>query len=308
MNSTAIQRPTGLLSMDQWHIMREQADVLVKSGFLPREVNTAEKALAIIQKGRELGIQPMYALSNIAIINGKPVAGAEVLLALIYRDHGDDAIHFTETTGQRCTISYARRTWTRRENFTFALEDAKRAQLLGKDNWQKYPDAMLRARCVSAVARLAFPDSISGLYTPEEMGAAVEVNPDTGEIMTVESAAREIPPESAAARPLPASAAPGATQPRRADPPYGSDANRANGASPPPQVTQPQADDSPRINADDQAKIRSAVAALGWNARDCQQYLAQFGAARFSALTVEQAQEVLPDLEAKAAQVQGAPA
>jgi hypothetical protein len=43
--------------------------------------------------------------------------------------------------------------------------------------WQKYPDAMLRARCISAAARLAFPDIIGGMYTPEEIGAPVNVTP-----------------------------------------------------------------------------------------------------------------------------------
>jgi hypothetical protein len=33
---------------------------------------------------------------------------------------------------------------------------------------------MLRARCISAVARMAFPDSIGGMYTPEELGAEVD--------------------------------------------------------------------------------------------------------------------------------------
>jgi hypothetical protein len=33
---------------------------------------------------------------------------------------------------------------------------------------------MLRARCISAVARMAFPDSIGGMYTAEELGAEVD--------------------------------------------------------------------------------------------------------------------------------------
>jgi hypothetical protein len=155
--------------------MREQALVLVKSGFLPNTVNTPEKAISIVMKGRELGVPPMYALSNIAVINGKPTAGAELMLALIYRDHGDEAVRVVETTAERCTVAYKRRGWEEPELFTFSMEDAECAGLLGKDNWRRYPAAMLRARCISAVARLAFPDTIGGLYTPEELGARVRV-------------------------------------------------------------------------------------------------------------------------------------
>lgn len=167
-----------VVSPEAWTVLREQAAILVRSGFLPNTVNTPEKAISIVMKGRELGIPPMYALSNIAVINGKPTAGAELMLALIYRDHGDEALRVVETTAERCTVAYRRRGWQQAETFTFTIDDARCAGLLGKDNWRHYPAAMLRARCISAVARLAFPDTIGGLYTPEELGARVQIRED----------------------------------------------------------------------------------------------------------------------------------
>lgn len=201
--STTLQRTraTGLVSMDQWQIMREQASMLVKSGFLPRTIDTPEKAVAVILKGQEIGIPAMHALSNIVVISGKPTCNAELLLALIYRDHGDQALVFEESTPEHCTISYARRGWTERRRHSFTLAEAKQAELTTGSNahsWRKYPAQMLRARCISAVARMAFADSIGGMYTPEELDGPVEVNPETGEITTVESTAREIPAESSA--------------------------------------------------------------------------------------------------------------
>ena len=150
------------------------SEVLVKSGMLPAHIKTPQAAVAIIQKGRELGIQPMYALSNIVSIQGKPTANAELMLALIYRDHGDNAITFTHSDNTACAIAYARRSWKQPQTYTFTIEDAKAAGLLSNQTWQKYPAAMLRARCISAVARMAFPDSIGGMYTPEELGAEVD--------------------------------------------------------------------------------------------------------------------------------------
>lgn len=166
------------ITTQEWPMVMEQAKMLCSTGFLPSAINTPEKAIAIMMKGRELGIPPMYALSNIAIIQGKPAASAELMLALIYRDHGDDAIQFVETTATVATISYKRRTWKERREHSFTAADAKAAGLTG-GNWSKYPAAMLRARCISAVARLAFPDTISGMYTPDELG--VETNIETGE-------------------------------------------------------------------------------------------------------------------------------
>ena len=156
--------------------MREMANVVIKSGLAPESIKTPEAALIIMTKGWEMGLPVMYSLSNIVIIKGKPVAGAEVLQAVIYRDHGDDALRIIRTDAQLCTISYRRRAWKEAQEFTFTIQDAQQAGITNNPTWNKYPQAMLRARCISAVARMAFADSIGGMYTPEEMGAAVTVN------------------------------------------------------------------------------------------------------------------------------------
>lgn len=166
--------------------MLDMAGQLVQSGLLPASIKSPAAAMAIIQKGRELGIPPMYALSNISVINGKPVVGAEVMLAMIYRDHGDQAIQFEETSNQRCSAMYKRRSWTKARRFDWTMEDATKANLTGKGGvWNQYPAAMLRARCISALARLAFPDSIGGMYTAEELGADVQMTAE-GEIEVVQ--------------------------------------------------------------------------------------------------------------------------
>lgn len=171
------------VNRDEWAVMTEQAGLLVQTGFLPAAIKTKEQAVAVMLKGRELGIPPMHALSSIVVIQGKPTCSAELMAALVYRDHGDDALVFTEATNTRCTISYKRRSWAQRQSYSFTVEDARQAGLSG-GNWQKYPAAMLRARAISAVARMAFPDTIGGMYTPEELGGAVAVTGD-GEIVPI---------------------------------------------------------------------------------------------------------------------------
>lgn len=167
------------LAQSDWQIMRQQGELLVRTGFLPNSIKTPEQAVAIIMKGRELHIPPMYSLSNIVIVQGKPTCSAELMLALVYRDHGDDALRIVESTAERCEISYKRRAWAERATYAFTLADARTAQLVGKGGpWTQYPAAMLRARCISAVARMGFPDSIAGMYTPEELGVAVTASPD----------------------------------------------------------------------------------------------------------------------------------
>lgn len=174
--------PALLPSQADLATMLTLAEQFVSSGLLPPEIKTASAALLVIQKGRELGIPPAYALSNIAVVKGKPTCSAELMLALIKRDHGRDALHVIETTAERCTVEY--RDGSHVGRFSFGIDDAKLAGLAGSPTWRSYPAAMLRARAISAVARMAFPDSIAGMYVPEEMGAAVTVDAD-GEVRPV---------------------------------------------------------------------------------------------------------------------------
>jgi hypothetical protein len=51
---------------------------------------------------------------------------------------------------------------------SFTAAQAKAAGLSGKDTWQKHPDAMLRARAASSLARAVYPDLILGIYTEDE--------------------------------------------------------------------------------------------------------------------------------------------
>ena len=153
---------------EEWQIIRDTAQDLVTTGFLTG-IKTPAQAFHIILMGRELGVGPVTALGSINIINGKPSCSAELMQALIYRDHGDNALLWDESTNEVATLSYSRRTWAGRKIHSFSMTDAKRAGL-GGQNWTKYPASMLRARCVSAVARMAFSDVISGLSLPEEVG------------------------------------------------------------------------------------------------------------------------------------------
>lgn len=159
---------------------RAQAKVLVESHLLPGHIKTPEQAIAIMMRGRELRVPPWQALTNIYSVNGKPTCSSELMLALIYRDHGDTAMVFTEESPTCATMEYRRRGWTKAKTYSFTIEDAKRAELLGKGTWKAYPAAMLRARCISAVARMAFPDSIGGMYTPEELDGPVDVDESFG--------------------------------------------------------------------------------------------------------------------------------
>ncbi len=164
---------------------------LVGTGFLPSTIKTPEQAMAIMLKGQELRVPPMYSLSNIVIVQGKPSCSAELMLALIQRDFGQRAMRVKDSTDQSCTVEYRLDGWDDIQSYTFTIKQAEQAGLFKNAVWKSYPAAMLRARCISAVARMAFPGSIGGMVVPGELGESVTVTSD-GEIVSAATVSRTI--------------------------------------------------------------------------------------------------------------------
>lgn len=181
-----------LVQGDEWETLKKQAVLALKSGFLPKSIRTPEQAAIIALKGRELGLPVMQSLNSITVIQGKPTLSAELMLALVYRHIQDAKISFVETTDQVCKI-HASRGGAEPSEFIFTIEHAEQAGLLRTDTWKKYPQNMLRARCISNVCRALFPDAIAGCYTLEEMESVSQPRREPRDV-TPEIKSIELPP------------------------------------------------------------------------------------------------------------------
>lgn len=170
----------GALAAAEWAMMKEQADMLVKTGFLPPSIKNADQAVAIILTGRELNIPAMAALNNINVIQGKPTISPQLMLALINRSRQLESLEVV--TGAEGAIVTMKRRGRAPYVAKFGPEEAKAMGLDSKDNYKKQAGTMYQWRAVAMAARTVFPDVILGLYTPEEMGAPVAVG-DTGEMV-----------------------------------------------------------------------------------------------------------------------------
>lgn len=177
---------------EEFKALKEQATMAVKSGFLPQSIKTPEQAIIIGLKSRELGLPLMAGFSLINVINGKPSVSAEGMMALIYKNFPDSKIQFQKMTNDECVIVAARHKNNDPSVFRFTIQDAAQAGLSGSMTWKKYPRALLKARCISEMARTLFPDALLGAsYTPEELGEEIQghevetrsVNVGTGEIV-----------------------------------------------------------------------------------------------------------------------------
>jgi hypothetical protein len=165
----------------QWDAMQRQAKMFVDSGFLPSSIKTPAQAIAIVVTGYELGIPAMTALRTIHIVQGRPTLSATLMAALIQKAHGDDALVLVSSDDKQATYRFKRRGWADYTSYSYTIEMAQKAGLVGKDTWKGHPAAMLRARCISSIATANFQDVTLGLYTPEELDAPVQVF-DSGEI------------------------------------------------------------------------------------------------------------------------------
>ncbi|MGD3112528.1 hypothetical protein [Streptomyces sp. YGL11-2] len=162
------------------------------SGLLPRQFRgQPANLLYAVEYTESLGLHPMVAITGVHVIEGKPSASSALISALVRRAGHRLRIKGDATAAVAQVIRTDDPDWTFEVRFT--VEDARRAGLLGKDVWKKYPAAMLKARALSAVARDACEEALFGIhYTPEELGAVVdqegnpvylagEIQRDTGE-------------------------------------------------------------------------------------------------------------------------------
>lgn len=170
--------------------LQRVGDALFKSGLYQNAKNPFG-AYAIVQYGHELGIGPMMSLQSINIIQGKPAASGQLMLSLAVSR--GVTFQVEEETEERCVINFQRGATTYRAIFT--LEDAKRAGLAGKDNWKKWPTEMLFWRAVAKGVRRIAPESVMGLYTPDEIS-----NGDVIDVSHVQLPTASQQPEPAPAR------------------------------------------------------------------------------------------------------------
>jgi hypothetical protein len=144
------------------------ADILSKSSIVPKDYQgSAGNILVAIQWGAELGLPPLQAMQNIAVINGRPAIWGDAVIALV-RASGllEGITEDIADSGATCTVKRRGEVAVAR---TFTTEDAKRAGLLGKQGpWQQYPKRMLQMRARAWALRDVFPDVLRGVHVGEE--------------------------------------------------------------------------------------------------------------------------------------------
>lgn len=159
----------------------------VASGMFGRDVDKISKAITKIMAGQELGLAPFASMRAVHVIEGNATLSANTMAGMV-KSSGRYDYEVVKKEIDECVIDFyeirkGKRVKLGTEKFDEA--EAKAAQLLNKQNWQKYPKAMMFARCISNGVRTYCPDVFSGMlvYTPDELNARVS---DSGDVIDMD--------------------------------------------------------------------------------------------------------------------------
>lgn len=164
------------------------SDYLADSDMVPKDFKGKPgNCLIAMQWGAELGLKPLQALQNLAIINGRPSLWGDAVIALVRSSPLCEWV-IESDDGNAATCRVKRR-GEPEQSRTFSVEDAQAAGLKGKAGpWTQYPKRMRQMRARAFALRDVFPDVLRGLPVAEEimdtpteryMGPVEEVKPAT---------------------------------------------------------------------------------------------------------------------------------
>ena len=149
--------------------LMKYAEMIAGSDLAPKDYRgKPANVLVAIQMGAEVGLKPMQALQNIAVINGRPSIWGDAALALVQSSPVCEYVREKGDSNQwTCTVK--RKDDDEPHVVTFTQEKATKAGLWNKEGpWSKHPDRMLQMRARGFALRDKFSDVLKGLILVEE--------------------------------------------------------------------------------------------------------------------------------------------
>lgn len=188
-NSHALAAPRGMgfdLSPQTFEQAMKFSHMLADSDLVPKDFRGKPgNCLIAMQWGSELGLKPLQALSNIAVVNGRAALWGDAVIALVRGSPLCEYVH--ESDDGHTATCRSKRKGEAEHVTTFSMDDAKQAGLAGKQGpWTQYPKRMRQMRARAFNLRDVFPDVLRGMPVAEEvqdmpaerhMGAAEVVAP-----------------------------------------------------------------------------------------------------------------------------------
>lgn len=178
-NEVAVSANNGFMIVQNLAQAKECAKIIASSGFCPKSFQgKPDDVLVALQMGSELGLKPMQALQNIAIINGRPALFGDAMVAVCRQAPNFEYIHEEYDEKDNSYTCRAKRKGEPEFVQKFSEKDARLAKLWGKQGpWTDYPKRMLQMRARGFALRDCFPDLLRGIVDQSEAGDYVISEP-----------------------------------------------------------------------------------------------------------------------------------
>jgi 5'-3' exonuclease len=142
---------------------------LLNSGLYPW-LRNADTVLAVISRGREVGLAAGAALDTFKLVEGRLCPGWQFIVDRAERDPMCEFLYCSDSTPTSATVRIKHRRNPTEQTLTYTLEEARAAGLVKpKGAWEKYPGPMCRKMALVHGARMVFPGATASLYAIEEM-------------------------------------------------------------------------------------------------------------------------------------------
>ena len=142
--------------------IQKMAETIAKSGLFGLSNPTQVAALMLVAQSE--GRHPATAAKEYHIINGRPALKADAMLARFQKAGG--SVRWTKSSDTEVAGVFSHPKGGELE-VRWTADRAAKAQLKSP-TWSRFPQQMLRARCISEGVRAVFPVVIEGVYVIEE--------------------------------------------------------------------------------------------------------------------------------------------
>lgn len=167
LGEEAIGEAVGLPGANSLNLMLKVAEQVAGSALFPKAIaQNKNNMMAVMLRGRELGLQPMESLQSMYIVHDKIGMAAETMRQLMQRE--GIRLEWIKDDDEGATVKGTNPQTGYEYTSTFTKKDAQRANLDKGDNYQKYPRNMYRSRATSNLYRMMAKSSV-GIYTVEEL-------------------------------------------------------------------------------------------------------------------------------------------
>lgn len=160
------------------NLIREAAAVMVDAHALATAVagtqmipkhfqGKPDECAAAMLYGASLGLDPMQSVRQIYVVHGQAALYARAMSALV--QGAGHKVWTVESTDESVTVSGSRRGSEHVETATWTFDRANKAGYTNNAKYKTDPQAMLYSKALSEVCRKIAPDTLSGVYSVEEM-------------------------------------------------------------------------------------------------------------------------------------------